>query len=76
MLIFFKPHISYLQTHATDPDKRRYAVKEDGKTFVKGVLTKIYYGTEDSKPCTGVVLDNGNGYLLDKSRKITKIRNQ
>lgn len=30
MQIFFRPHQSYLKRHATDPDKRRYAVKEEG----------------------------------------------
>jgi hypothetical protein len=30
MLIFYKPHINFLSEHATDPDKRRYAVAEEG----------------------------------------------
>jgi len=30
LLAFYKPHIEYLEEHATDPDKRRYAVKEEG----------------------------------------------
>jgi hypothetical protein len=30
MLVFYKPHIQFLSEHAVDPDKRRYAVKEEG----------------------------------------------
>lgn len=30
MMVLYKPNISFLETHATDPDKRRYAVKEEG----------------------------------------------
>lgn len=30
MLVFYKPSLAYLQTHATDPDKRRYVVKAEG----------------------------------------------
>ncbi len=30
MMMFFKPHIQFLSEHAVDPDKRRYAVKEEG----------------------------------------------
>ncbi|HUR12435.1 MAG TPA: zinc dependent phospholipase C family protein [Flavitalea sp.] len=30
MLSFYKKHIDYLTQHAVDPDKRRYAVKEEG----------------------------------------------
>ncbi len=30
MLVFFKPNIGFLSDHATDPDKRRYAVKDEG----------------------------------------------
>src|SRR5687768_8234994 len=30
MLLFYKPHISFLSEHAVDPDKRRYAVAEEG----------------------------------------------
>ena len=30
MQVFFRPHQGYLKRHATDPDKRRYAVKEEG----------------------------------------------
>ena len=29
MIGFYKRHISYLSEHATDPDKRRYAIKEE-----------------------------------------------
>jgi hypothetical protein len=30
MLAFYKQHIDFLMEHAVDPDKRRYAVKEEG----------------------------------------------
>ncbi len=30
MMVLFKPNISFLEQHATDPDKRRYAVPEEG----------------------------------------------
>lgn len=30
MLVLFKPQIDFLSEHAVDPDKRRYAVKEEG----------------------------------------------
>lgn len=30
MLIFYKKHIAYISEHAVDPDKRRYAVAEEG----------------------------------------------
>ncbi len=30
MMVLFKPHISFLEEHAVDPDKRRYAVPEEG----------------------------------------------
>lgn len=29
MLVLYKPNIDFLEVHATDPDKRRYAVKEE-----------------------------------------------
>lgn len=29
MVAFFKPHIDFLSEHAVDPDKRRYAVKDE-----------------------------------------------
>lgn len=29
MLVFYKPHLQFLSEHAVDPDKRRYAVKEE-----------------------------------------------
>ncbi|MFZ9718512.1 MAG: zinc dependent phospholipase C family protein [Chitinophagaceae bacterium] len=31
MMVFFKKHISYLTEHAVDPDKRRYALPEEGQ---------------------------------------------
>lgn len=30
MMVLYKPHIEFLAEHAVDPDKRRYAVKEEG----------------------------------------------
>jgi hypothetical protein len=30
MIIFYKPHIEYISAHAVDPDKRRYAIVEEG----------------------------------------------
>ncbi len=30
MMVLYKPNIKFLEMHATDPDKRRYAVKEEG----------------------------------------------
>jgi hypothetical protein len=30
MLAFYKPHLDFLSEHAVDPDKRRYAVAEEG----------------------------------------------
>ncbi|HEX7845877.1 MAG TPA: zinc dependent phospholipase C family protein [Chitinophagaceae bacterium] len=30
MMVLYKPHISFLEEHAVDPDKRRYAVPEEG----------------------------------------------
>jgi len=30
MLVFYKPNFNFLSEHATDPDKRRYAVAEEG----------------------------------------------
>ena len=30
MMVLFKPQIDFLTEHAVDPDKRRYAVKQEG----------------------------------------------
>ena len=30
MMVLYKPNISFLSEHATDPDKRRYAVQQEG----------------------------------------------
>ncbi len=30
MMVLYKPNISFLAEHAVDPDKRRYAIKEEG----------------------------------------------
>src|SRR5688572_19326357 len=29
MLVLYKPHIDFLSEHAVDPDKRRYALKQE-----------------------------------------------
>ena len=41
MMVLFKPHISFLSEHATDPDKRRYAIKEEGP---RHYIDIDYYG--------------------------------
>jgi hypothetical protein len=41
MLILFKPNILYLREHAVDPDKRRYAVKEEA---ARHYIDIDYYG--------------------------------
>jgi len=30
MMVLYKPHIDFLEEHAVDPDKRRYAIAEEG----------------------------------------------
>lgn len=30
MMLFYKPHIDFITEHATDPDKRRYAIADEG----------------------------------------------
>src|SRR5688500_3946005 len=30
MMVLYKPHIDFLAEHAVDPDKRRYAIPEEG----------------------------------------------
>lgn len=30
MLLFYKPHVDFITEHATDPDKRRYAIASEG----------------------------------------------
>src|SRR5689334_2156923 len=30
LLLLYKPHIDFIKEHAVDPDKRRYAVPEEG----------------------------------------------
>lgn len=42
MLVFFKPNISFLSDHAVDPDKRRYAIAEEGP---RHYIDLDYYGT-------------------------------
>jgi len=42
MIVLYKPNISFLEEHATDPDKRRYAVPEEGP---RHYLDIDHYGT-------------------------------
>ena len=42
MMILYKPNISFLEEHATDPDKRRYAVPDEGP---RHYIDIDYYGT-------------------------------
>ena len=35
MMVLYKPNISFLSEHAVDPDKRRYAVAEEGPACVR-----------------------------------------
>jgi hypothetical protein len=44
---FFKKHILFITEHATDPDSRRYAVKEEG---ARHFIDLEYYGAFDSIP--------------------------
>lgn len=41
MLVLYKPNISFIEEHAIDPDKRRYAVKEEGP---RHFIDIDYYG--------------------------------
>ena len=41
MLLFYKPHIDFIAEHATDPDKRRYAVASEG---VRHYIDIDHYG--------------------------------
>jgi len=51
MLAFYKPKINFISEHAVDPDKRRYAVKEEGS---RHYIDLDYYGPYpfDSLPRT------------------------
>lgn len=51
MLVLYKPHIEFLKEHAVDPDKRRYAVEEEG---ARHYIDMDLYGTYvyDSFPVT------------------------
>lgn len=42
MLVLFKPHINFLSEHAIDPDKRRYAVPDEGP---RHYIDMDHYGT-------------------------------
>ncbi|MFN0082833.1 MAG: zinc dependent phospholipase C family protein [Ferruginibacter sp.] len=41
MLVLYKPNISFIEEHAIDPDKRRYALKEEGP---RHFIDIDYYG--------------------------------
>ncbi len=41
MMVLYKPNIAFLSEHAVDPDKRRYAVKEEGS---RHFIDIDYYG--------------------------------
>lgn len=41
MMVLYKPNISFISEHAVDPDKRRYAVKEEGP---RHYIDIDYYG--------------------------------
>jgi hypothetical protein len=41
MMVLYKPNISFLAEHAVDPDKRRYAIKEEGP---RHFIDIDYYG--------------------------------
>ena len=41
MLVFYKPNIAFISEHSVDPDKRRYAVKEEGP---RHFIDIDYYG--------------------------------
>ena len=41
MMVLYKPNMSFLKDHATDPDKRRYAVKEEA---CRHYIDLDYYG--------------------------------
>ncbi|MEQ1675429.1 MAG: zinc dependent phospholipase C family protein [Chitinophagaceae bacterium] len=42
MMVLYKPHIDFLSEHAVDPDKRRYAVPEEGP---RHYIDIDHYGT-------------------------------
>ena len=42
MMVLYKPNISFIAEHAVDPDKRRYAVKEEGP---RHFIDIDHYGT-------------------------------
>lgn len=42
MMVFYKPNIDFISEHSVDPDKRRYAVKEEGP---RHYLDIDHYGT-------------------------------
>src|SRR5918993_6049977 len=42
MMVLFKPNIQFLHEHAVDPDKRRYAVAEEGP---RHYIDVDYYGS-------------------------------
>ena len=46
MMVFYKKHVSFLTEHAVDPDKRRYAVAEEGP---RHYIDLDQYGPEAAK---------------------------
>ncbi len=42
MLVLYKPHIDFISEHAVDPDKRRYAIPEEGP---RHYIDIDYYGS-------------------------------
>jgi len=48
----------------------KYRIYEDGKQFYEGIIRGTYIGTCNEEPCTGVILDDQNGILLDSDRTI------
>ena len=42
MILFYKPHIDFIESHATDPDKRRYTIAAEG---ARHYIDIDHYGT-------------------------------
>lgn len=70
MMIFYKPHLEYITAHATDPDKRRYAVAAEGARhyididlFDRPPYTQIPRNWADAVAKYGADSLNRNGIL-------------
>ena len=48
MMVLYKPNIAFIEEHAVDPDKRRYAVKEEAP---RHYLDIDHYGTYPYPTC-------------------------